>query len=57
MLDQILAVLALACLVGFMGILGWFVPDIDLLLVILFVLLLAIYDFFVADRLGSRPDA
>jgi hypothetical protein len=47
MLDRMLGLLALASLIGFMLILMWFVPDIDLAIVIVVVALLAAYDFWV----------
>ena len=45
MTDKIMAILALATMILFLGVVAWFVPDIDLILVIAFVSLLAIYDF------------
>lgn len=47
MLDRILAFFAFAVLCGFLGILLWFVPRLDLGLVIGAMLLLTAYDFFV----------
>jgi hypothetical protein len=44
--DRIVAVLALACLVFGFATLGWFVPDIDLVIVLVFATGLAVYDFF-----------
>ena len=46
MTDKIMAFLALATMIVFLGVVAWFVPDIDLILVIAFVSLLAIYDFW-----------
>ena len=46
MSDKIMAVLALATMIAFLSVVAWFVPDIDLILVITFVSLLAIYDFW-----------
>ena len=45
MTDKIMAILALTTMILFLGVVAWFVPDIDLILVIAFVSLLAIYDF------------
>ena len=44
--DRIVAMLALACLVFSFATLGWFVPDIDLIIVLVFAAGLAVYDFF-----------
>jgi hypothetical protein len=41
-----MALVALATMITFLGVVAWFVPDIDLILVIAFVSLLAIYDFW-----------
>ena len=46
MTDKIMALVALATMITFLGVVAWFVPDIDLILVITFVSLLAIYDFW-----------
>ena len=46
MTDKIMAVLALVTMILFLGVVAWFVPDIDLILVIAFVSLLATYDFW-----------
>ncbi|MDJ0738356.1 MAG: hypothetical protein QNJ91_01485 [Gammaproteobacteria bacterium] len=54
MTDKIMAVLALATLVAFLGVVAWFVPEIDLIVVITFVLLLAAYDFW--KSLRNKPD-
>jgi hypothetical protein len=54
MSDRIMAVLALATMMATLGVVAWFVPDIDLIIVICFVSLLAIYDFWQALRKG--PD-
>ena len=45
MTDKIMAFLAIATLILFLGVVAWFVPEIDLIIVIAFVSLLAIYDF------------
>jgi hypothetical protein len=46
MTDKIMAILALATMIVFLGVVAWFVPEIDLIIVIAFVSLLAIYDFW-----------
>lgn len=54
MSDKIMAVLALATMIAFLGVVVWFVPEIDLAAVIVLVSLLAIYDFWQTLR---RRDA
>ena len=46
MTDKIMAVVALATMIVFLGLVAWHVPDIDLIIVIAFVSGLAIYDFW-----------
>jgi len=46
MTDKIMAIVALATMIAFLGVVAWFVPDIDLIIVITIVSLLAIYDFW-----------
>lgn len=46
MIDKFLAVVSLACLIGFMGVIIWFVPDPDLVIVTIIVLAMAVYDFY-----------
>ncbi len=50
MTDKIMAVVALATMIAFLGVVAWFVPDIDLIAVIALVSLLAIYDFWESLR-------
>ncbi|MCB1791247.1 MAG: hypothetical protein KDJ27_06935 [Gammaproteobacteria bacterium] len=50
MSDKIMAFFALATMVTFLGVVAWFVPDIDLIIVIAFVSLLATYDFWRSFR-------
>lgn len=46
MIDKIMAIFALVTMITFLGVVAWFVPDIDLILVIIFVSSLATYDFW-----------
>jgi len=46
MTDKILAVLALATMIASLVVVPVFVPDIDLMIVILLVSIMAIYDFW-----------
>jgi len=46
MIDKLMAILGLASLIAFLAVVAWFVPDIDLIVVIVVVSLLAIYDFW-----------
>lgn len=46
MTDKIMAIMALTTMIAFLGVVAWFVPDIDLIIVIALVSLLAIYDFW-----------
>ncbi|MCB1725204.1 MAG: hypothetical protein H6959_06865 [Chromatiaceae bacterium] len=50
MTDKIMAILALSTMIVFLGVVAWFVPDIDLIIVIAFVSLLAVYDFWSSFR-------
>jgi hypothetical protein len=45
-----MAILALATMIAFLATVAIFVPDIDLIVVIAFVSLLAIYDFWCSFR-------
>lgn len=56
MTDKIMAILALATMITFLGVVAWFVPEIDLIIVIAFVSLLAIYDFWTSLR-GPKKDS
>jgi hypothetical protein len=58
MTDRILPIFAFAVLCGFLGILIWFVPRLDLGIVLLLTLLIVGYDFFFHNqrRNGSNPD-
>ena len=46
MTDKIMAVAALITLIAFLSVVAFFVPDIDLIVVIIVVSCLAIYDFW-----------
>lgn len=46
MIDKILAILSLAVLVSFLGVIVWFVPEPDLAVVVGVVLVMAFYDFY-----------
>jgi hypothetical protein len=50
MVDKIMATLALLTMVVYLGVVAWFVPEIDLIIVISFVSLLAAYDFWRSFR-------
>jgi hypothetical protein len=56
MSDRIMAIAALATMIAFLGVVAWFVPEIDLIIVIALVSALAIYDFWQTLRAkGNRP--
>ena len=46
--DRILGVLALGLLIGFLGVLVSFVPELDLIIVVVIAISLAGYDFFLS---------
>ena len=50
MTDKIMAVIALVTMIVFLAVVAWHVPDIDLIVVIAVVSLLAIYDFWQSFR-------
>ena len=52
MTDKIMAFMALATMIASLAVVAWFVPHLDLILVISLVSLMAIYDFW--DTLKSR---
>jgi hypothetical protein len=54
MTDKIMAIIALATMITFLGVVAWFVPDIDLIIVIAFVSAMAIYDFWTYLRHKDR---
>lgn len=44
--DKLLAALSMVLLIGFLGILAWWVREVDLIIVIVLVIGMAIYDFW-----------
>lgn len=54
MIDRIMALVAIATLAAFLGILVWKVPRADLMAVIAITLGLAIWDFLANAGAGSR---
>ena len=55
--NLIMAILALATMIAFLATVAIFVPDIDLIVVIAFVSLLAIYDFWCSFREECGKDS
>ncbi len=53
MTDRLMAVVALAVLAAFLGILIWNVPHWDLVLVVLITMLLVVWDFVALLRKGE----
>jgi hypothetical protein len=51
--DKILAIAALALLVGFLGVLVWYVPAPALTVICLLIVVMAAYDFFRMAFLGK----
>jgi hypothetical protein len=56
LVDWILATAALASLIAFLGIIVVFVPDIDLIIVTVFVGLLVFWDFWSTLRIKDGKD-
>ena len=54
MIDRVLAVVSIACLFGFLGIIVWFVPAPDLIIVTVIVLAMALFDFY-RSTFGNGP--
>lgn len=46
MIDKVLAGASIVCLMAFLGIIVWFVPSPDLIIVTLVVLAMALFDFY-----------
>lgn len=55
-MERLLALLALFTMIGFLGIIGYFVPEPDLLAVFAFAAVLTVADFWpaIAGRAGDR---
>lgn len=54
MVDKLIAALALAFLAAFIGIIVWFVPDLDLIIVSVIAVAMGAYDFYKSSfRSGS----
>lgn len=56
MMDKIMAVLALATVIAFLGVVVVFVPEVDLMVVVVLVSALAIYDFWRSLRQQKNND-
>jgi hypothetical protein len=54
MTDRLMALLAFLLLAGFLGVLVWKVPQLDLGAFVVITLLFVAYDFFLADRGRGR---
>ena len=54
MTDKIMAVVALATMIVFLATVAWHVPDIDLIIVIALVSVMAIYDFWRSFHTARR---
>ncbi len=57
MTDKIMAILALTTMIGFLGVVAWFVPEVDLIIVIGLVSALASYDSWQALRKRRDQDS
>lgn len=57
MTDKLMALLALAVLAAYLGILVFYVPRLDLGLIVGATLLLVVYDFLVHERKARKPSA
>ena len=60
MTDKIIGLLAIAVLIGFVGIIIGFVPDLDLIAVVVIVVAMAAYDFYKSlfvksNNSGGKP--
>lgn len=55
MLDKLLALISIACFVGFVGILIYYVTEPDLTIICLGVVAMALFDFFLLTR--GKPKA
>lgn len=52
-MDRLFAIIALATLIGFLGVVVGFVPEPDLIIVFVIVIAMAIYDFW--KTIGPKP--
>lgn len=56
MLDKALAAISIALFLGFMGIVIYFVKEVDLTLIVVAVLIMAVYDFWGATRQNGKKE-
>ena len=56
MIDKIMAILGLATFMAFLGVVVAFVPEPDLIVVVAFVSVLAIYDFWTTLSAQGKGD-
>ena len=54
MIDKIMAFLALATMIAFLGVVVVFVPEVDLIIVVAMVSAMAIYDFWQSLHKGNN---
>lgn len=57
MLDKSLAAISIVLFLGFMGIVIYFVKELDLTIIVVAVLMMAIYDFWRATRNNDKKNA
>ena len=55
-MDRIFAIAALAIFIGFLALIAGFVPELDLIVVFVFVIALAIWDFWPIIRPQRKGD-
>jgi hypothetical protein len=46
MLDKVLATVSILCLIASVGVVIWFVPEPDLMIITFIVLVMAVFDFY-----------
>ena len=46
MLDKVLATVSILCLIASVGVVVWFVPEPDLMIITIIVLMMAVFDFY-----------
>ena len=57
MLDKVLTIVAILTLFAFVGVVVWYVPEPDLATVIVFVLVMVVFDFYpLTSRKESSDD-